>query len=82
MNLQERQGLPSGLLRADEAANYLACSTSTLKRLVRSGCIPKTLISRRVVRFRVSDLDAYVDRAGDPVQDAPWPARTSARVGR
>lgn len=74
MNPEERREPPSGLLRADDAARYLACSASTLKRLVQSGCIPKTRISRRVVRFRVVDLDAYVARASScGIERVPWP---------
>lgn len=82
MNLEGGPAVRSELLRVDEAALYLACSTSTLKRLVRSGCIPKTQISSRLVRYRLADLNAYVDHATDPVEGVPWPARTWVRVRR
>lgn len=69
------------LLTADEAARYLACSASTFKRLVRAGRIPQARISVRVIRFRLADLEDYVQRAAAwPSESVSWPARTSRRA--
>ncbi len=73
----------SGLLRAEDAARYLTCSESTFKRLVRSGCIPKTRISAGVVRFRVADLDAHLERATRvELEFTPWPQPSRRRTSR
>jgi len=73
----------SGLLRTEDAARYLTCSESTFKRLVRSGCIPKTRISAGVVRFRVADLDAHLERATRvELEFTPWPQPSRRRTSR
>ena len=73
----------SGLLRAEDAARYLTCSQSTFKRLVRSGCIPKTRISAGVVRFRVTDLDAHLERGTRvALEFTPWPEHLRRRTSR
>lgn len=68
-----------GLLRLGEAARYMACSPSTLKRLVKSGALPKARISAGVVRFRLADLDAYIARSAAPSRAVSWPARAPRR---
>jgi excisionase family DNA binding protein len=73
----------SGLLRYEDAARYLTCSESTFKRLVRSGCIPKSRISAGVVRFRVADLDAHVERGTRlALEFTPWPQSSRRRTSR
>ncbi len=51
------------LLRAAEAAEYLAISVRTFWALVAAGQIPRVEVSRGSVRFMQSDLDAYIEDA-------------------
>lgn len=66
------------LVTLSTAAQMLAVSQSTVKRLVARG----QLVPVRVAgapRLRVSDLDAYLDRLGSPAAPAPGePAAASA----
>jgi excisionase family DNA binding protein len=55
----ERYGLPTAVLDVHEAAAYLAVTSGTVYRLVRSGELAHVRIGRSV-RFRVADLDAYL----------------------
>jgi excisionase family DNA binding protein len=50
------------ILDREGAAAYLGISTDTLDRLRAAGVIPWFRVSGRLVRFRVSDLEAYIDR--------------------
>ena len=56
----ERDGLPTAVLDAHEAAAYLAVGTQTVYRLVRGGRLPHTRVGR-AIRFRVVDLDLYLE---------------------
>lgn len=56
----ERHGLPTAVLDAREAAAYLAVSLGTLYALVRAGELPHTRVGRNL-RFRLVDLDAYLE---------------------
>jgi len=56
----ERFGLPTAVLDVHEAAAYLAVTSGTVYRLVRSGELAHVRIGRSV-RFRVVDLDAYLE---------------------
>lgn len=62
------------LLTAEEAWAYLTCSESTLKRLRRAGDIQPIRISQRIVRYRQSELDGYLDRRSRPPDLVAWPA--------
>jgi len=55
----ERDGFPTAVLDVHEAAAYLAVTPGTVYRLVRSGELPHTRVGRSV-RFRVADLDRYL----------------------
>jgi len=56
----ERYGLPTAVLDVPESAAYLAVTSGTVYRLVRSGELAHVRIGRSV-RFRVVDLDAYLE---------------------
>ena len=51
----------SPLLRIDQAAELLGCSTRHLRNLCREGKMPPRIaISERVVGWRESDLEAWL----------------------
>ena len=57
------------LLTLAEAADYLGCSTATVKRWIAAGSLPTFRVGR-VVRVREQDLERFValhtaSRAGD-----------------
>ena len=54
---------PNTLLTIRQAAHYLDCSIDTLKRWRRLNTGPKfeRVGSRRLVRYRIEDLDAFID---------------------
>jgi len=56
----ERDGRPTVVLDVHEAAAYLALNKETVYRLVRRGELPHTRIGR-ALRFRVVDLDLYLE---------------------
>ena len=56
----ERNGLPTAVLDAREAAAYLAVAESTLRRMVRRGDLPHVRLGEVGVRFRLVDLDAWL----------------------
>jgi excisionase family DNA binding protein len=54
--------MPSQLLNTKQAANYLSVSNAFLERDRWAGArIPFIKIGSRAVRYRVSDLDAYIE---------------------
>ena len=59
-----------GLLTTGEAAEYLRCSVSTVRRLVMKGQIPHFRVGK-LVRFRRHDIDVWLTkyRTGDPLSD-------------
>jgi len=44
----------------DAAAKYLGVSGSTIRRLARSGAVNWYRVGPRLVRFSLSDLDAFL----------------------
>ena len=52
---------PVRLLTPDEAAQYLSVSQRTVKRLVAEGNLRAYKV-RRSMRFRLKDLEAYVEQ--------------------
>ena len=48
------------LLTLSEVADHLACSLSTVKRLVRDGDLSTVRLRKRAPRVRESDLACYV----------------------
>jgi excisionase family DNA binding protein len=58
-----------GLLTTSDAAEYLQIHPKTLKRWVRAGRIPASTPGGRFYRFRLEDLDAFVDSsAHEPLE--------------
>jgi len=57
----ERDGLPTAVLDARETAAYLAVAESTLRRMVRRGELPHVRLGEVGVRFRLVDLDSWLD---------------------
>lgn len=55
-----RAGKLTAVLDAHEASAYLGISETTLHRMIRRGDLPHTRIGR-VLRFRILDLDAYLE---------------------
>lgn len=64
------------LIRPSAAAQHLAVSRSELYRLASKGLIPHYRIGEKMLRFRASELEAYV-RAGS----AGRTAQTAGREG-
>jgi len=58
--LFERYGLPTAVLDVHETAAYLAVTSGTVYRLVRSGELAHVRIGRSV-RFRVVELNRYLE---------------------
>lgn len=58
-------------LSIDEAASYLSMSVGTLRSLMADQRIAYYQLSNRVVRFRLADVDAYLQatRVGPTVAD-------------
>lgn len=50
------------LLTKREAAAALSCSERHVTRLVSRGVIPQVKIGEKAVRYRVSDIEAAIDR--------------------
>lgn len=53
-------GVAPQVLNRRQAATYLGISTATLDRLALDGRLNPVRISPRIVRYRVTDLDAYL----------------------
>jgi excisionase family DNA binding protein len=56
----ERDGFPTAVLDAREAAAYLAVAESTIRRMVRRGELPHVRMGEVGVRFPLVDLDAWL----------------------
>jgi excisionase family DNA binding protein len=56
------------LLNNKEAAEFLKVSPHSLRRYVALKQIPFTKIGKRLVRFRLSDLETYVKRQTIPAR--------------
>jgi excisionase family DNA binding protein len=48
------------VLTAEDACAYMQCSRRFLERIVRSGRLPALKPTRKFLRFRLSDLDAFL----------------------
>jgi excisionase family DNA binding protein len=69
----------SPLLPALEVARLLGVSVATVKRLTAAGELPHIMVSRRRRRYRVEDVDRFVDaRRIDGAQRAAQDADASA----
>ena len=66
----ERNGHPTAVLDAHEAAAYLAVSRDTLRRMTKRGELPHTRVGV-ALRYRVKDLEEYLEartsRTWEPV---------------
>ncbi len=49
------------LLTVEEAANWLAVSKPTIRRMISRGEIPIVRIAQRNVRIKLSDLEKYIE---------------------
>ncbi|HMN14127.1 MAG TPA: helix-turn-helix domain-containing protein [Bellilinea sp.] len=54
------------LLTIQQVAERLQVSETTVKKLYNSGVLPHKRISKRIVRFRASWIDAYLSEPSDP----------------
>ena len=53
---------PLKLLKVRDAAEVLGISISTMNNLYYGGEIPHVRVGRRSVRFKVSELERYVEK--------------------
>lgn len=61
--VRARLGAGSPWLRASEAATYLACPESRIRKLTMTGELPSHRDGRRVL-YRREELDAFVRNGG------------------
>ena len=59
---QEQANGFKAYLRRHEAAQYLACSVRQLDELKHDGEIPHIYLGRRLIVFKIKDLDDFMDR--------------------
>ena len=52
------------LVSADEVAKHFGVTVGTVNGWVRRGLVPFVRPSRRIVRFRLSDIEAALERGG------------------
>jgi hypothetical protein len=68
------------LLSPAQAARYLSVSTPTLARWRQTGCGPRFLKlgdrKQSTIRYRLSDLNAFVERAARASTSDPGPGVT------
>ena len=87
--------IPSGLVDARAVAEYLGVAVSTVHRLAARGVLPRVELGARLVRFRLSDIEAFVatrtrGEAGAPTRGerllgggrARAPKRASKHAGK
>ncbi|MGE9291135.1 MAG: helix-turn-helix transcriptional regulator [Puniceicoccales bacterium] len=53
------------LLTRREAAEYLGCCVHTLMAWGRAGKVREIRLSRRAVRYRVADLERFIDEGAN-----------------
>ena len=51
---------PDALYSAEDIENYLGISRATVYTLARKGILPKIRVSTRLIRFRASDVEAFL----------------------
>lgn len=59
------------LITADEIARHFGVTVPTVNRWVRKGLIPYVRVSRKVVRFNMSEVQSAL--SCDPTRKAPDP---------
>lgn len=52
---------PDDLVRYQRAAARLGTTPGTLRAMVSRGTVPHIRIGKRMVRFRLADLDAWIE---------------------
>ena len=57
----QTDGVRPSILTKREAAEYLRCTTRYLERMSRTGRLRMCKPSGRLVRFRLADLDAFLE---------------------
>jgi len=62
MNDNNQNGSLRGYLRRHEAARYLACSVRQIDDLKHNGALPYIYLSRRLIMFKMADLDAFMEK--------------------
>ena len=60
--LEMTSNKPVRLLTPKEAADFLSVSARTIKRLVSEGNLPAIRV-RNSMRFRLQDLEMYIERS-------------------
>jgi excisionase family DNA binding protein len=68
----------NNLLKTDEVAELLKVKKSTIYSLVHRNKIPHIKISHKILRFRQSEIEAWLDRA----HSAPTHERAHKRTGQ
>ena len=58
----------SHLLKAEEIATTLGLKVQTVYTMARRGELEKVKLSRRCVRFRVDDVERFIERRTHPVR--------------
>jgi predicted DNA-binding transcriptional regulator AlpA len=48
------------LLRPDEVADLLRCSTRQVRYLAAEGAFPKVVLGHRTLRYRLADIEALI----------------------
>jgi excisionase family DNA binding protein len=57
------------LYSAEDIENYLGISRATVYTLARKGILPKIRVSPRLIRFRASDVEAFLRGLQDRGKD-------------
>lgn len=69
------------VLSRQEAAAYLDMSTQTLDRLRANGTITASQVSLRLVKYRLADLDEYLQQCRTTASSKSPPLQTGISVG-
>lgn len=78
-NLRQPTGAERLLLTAAESAELLGISHDHLRRMADSGAAPRPVHIGRAVRWRRSDLEAWIEDGCQPVRSTPARPRRSIR---
>ena len=73
---------PEKLLTADEVAEILQVSLTTVYRRMQTGELPHIKLGHRQVRVKPEDLEAYIEAhrvAGEPAESEPEDSTSEAR---
>lgn len=58
----ERNGHATAVLDVRETAAFLAVTVDTVYRLTRKGELPHVRVGTRAIRYRVVDLETYLEK--------------------